>query len=97
MMIVWPSCLFEGVGGGRRAAPPREGVAIASRQAPRRALSRLPHLLHTQAHFTAPSSERRKLMVAPLSQELKNKHQVRTPGRIQRRGSATRSAIAAQE
>ncbi|KAG1669511.1 hypothetical protein FOA52_015678 [Chlamydomonas sp. UWO 241] len=30
-----------------------------------------------KAHFTAPSSERRKLMVAPLSTELKNKHQVK--------------------
>jgi hypothetical protein len=29
-----------------------------------------------QAHFSAPSSERRKLMSAPLSTELRNKHQV---------------------
>ena len=31
-----------------------------------------------KAHFTAPSSERRKLMSAPLSSELRNKHQVRS-------------------
>eukprot|EP00951_Prasinocladus_malaysianus_P002106 scaffold14953_cov35-Prasinocladus_malaysianus.AAC.1 len=31
-----------------------------------------------QAHFTAPSSERRKLMSAPLSAELRNKHGVRS-------------------
>ncbi|GAX80040.1 hypothetical protein CEUSTIGMA_g7479.t1 [Chlamydomonas eustigma] len=31
-----------------------------------------------KAHFTAPSSERRKLMSAPLSTELRNKHQVRS-------------------
>merc|ERR1711976_60048 len=30
-----------------------------------------------KAHFSAPSSERRKLMSAPLSTELRNKHQVR--------------------
>ncbi len=29
-----------------------------------------------QAHFSAPSSERRKLMTAPLSTELKNKYGV---------------------
>jgi hypothetical protein len=29
-----------------------------------------------QAHFSAPSSERRKLMSAPLSSELRNKYQV---------------------
>ena len=29
-----------------------------------------------QAHFTAPSSERRKLMSAPLSRDLRAKHQV---------------------
>jgi hypothetical protein len=33
-------------------------------------------LSFAQAHFAAPSSERRKLMSAPLSTELKNKHQV---------------------
>lgn len=32
--------------------------------------------LFMQAHFSAPSSERRKLMSAPLSAELKNKHGV---------------------
>merc|ERR1719164_88903 len=31
-----------------------------------------------KAHFTAPSSERRKLMSAPLSKELKNKYNVRS-------------------
>merc|ERR1711976_501753 len=31
-----------------------------------------------KAHFTAPSSERRKLMSAPLSAELRNKHSVRS-------------------
>merc|ERR1711897_38213 len=30
-----------------------------------------------KAHFTAPSSERRKIMSAPLSAELRNKHGVR--------------------
>ncbi|KAL6763889.1 translation protein SH3-like domain-containing protein [Haematococcus lacustris] len=30
-----------------------------------------------KAHFSAPSSERRKLMSAPLSQELRNKHMVK--------------------
>eukprot|EP00898_Chlorokybus_atmophyticus_P002232 jgi/Chlat1/3009/Chrsp201S03264 len=30
-----------------------------------------------KAHFTAPSHERRIIMSAPLSQELKNKHNVR--------------------
>lgn len=29
-------------------------------------------------HFTAPSSVRRKLMSAPLSKELRNKHHVRS-------------------
>lgn len=32
---------------------------------------------HTQAHFSAPSSVRRKLMSAPLSTELRNKYSVR--------------------
>merc|ERR1712154_452918 len=31
-----------------------------------------------KAHFTAPSSERRKLMSSPLSQELRTKHGVRS-------------------
>merc|ERR1719343_736874 len=30
-----------------------------------------------KAHFTAPSNERRKLMAAPLSTELRNKHSVK--------------------
>ena len=33
-------------------------------------------VLCVQAHFTAPSSERRKLMSSPLSAELRNKHSV---------------------
>lgn len=42
------------------------------------ALARLPRSLVRvpQAHFSAPSSVRRKLMTAPLSQELKNKYGV---------------------
>ena len=36
-------------------------------------------MLFSQAHFSAPSSERRKLMSAPLSAELRKKHQVRLP------------------
>lgn len=33
--------------------------------------------LDVQAHFTAPSSARRKLMSAPLNTDLKNKYGVR--------------------
>lgn len=32
--------------------------------------------MHLQAHFTAPSSERRKLMSAPLNAELRTKYGV---------------------
>ena len=33
--------------------------------------------MRVQAHFSAPSSERRKLMSAPLSTELRKKYNVR--------------------
>ena len=39
------------------------------------------HTLRAQAHFTAPSSERRKLMSAPLSGELRTKYQASPPRR----------------
>ena len=38
-----------------------------------------PNCARVQAHFTAPSSERRKLMSAPLSGELRTKYQARPP------------------
>lgn len=42
-----------------------------------------------KAHFSAPSSERRKRMVAPLSQELKDKYNVRDEARAVRPPCAT--------
>ena len=50
---------------GKVLASARQGKASLSKQ-------------FLQAHFTAPSSERRKLMSSPLSQELRTKHGVRS-------------------
>ncbi|KAI6242733.1 putative 60S ribosomal protein L26 [Aphelenchoides fujianensis] len=44
-----------------------------------------------KAHFSAPSHERRRIMSAPLSKELRNKHGVRSvPIRIEDEVSVTR-------
>jgi len=58
------------------------------------------HTLSLQAHFDAPSSERRKLMSAPLNSELKQKYSVskREPWRLRKRSAAVQqcSSAAAQ-
>lgn len=63
-----------------------EHAAILAPSSPRPA----PPLPSLQAHFTAPSSERRKLMSASLSKELRKKHGVSFPAVQPAHGSICR-------
>jgi hypothetical protein len=52
-------------------------------------------MLLLQAHFDAPSNERRKLMSAPLNGELKQKHNVSSGRESTADGRAARACAAA--